>query len=319
MHISVLLAARMARLAKSLCAVVLATLAACGATTSTLKPTSPAYGPTGTSTPASIVPSIAATVKTSAPAARAPRAASDEIVTVSVNGVDREARVHVPALPADSITAVVLALHGSTSTAEHLQSTSGFDEISDQNGFIVVYPQGLAIDGAQSWNSGQCCEPATTYGVDDSAFIDALLHELIATFPIDPTLVFVTGHSNGAIMAQALACQFADRFAAVASVAGALDSTTQCTPSRPVSMLEIHGTNDQNVLYGYGYNAVQSWSALNACGWAHTYSPEPGTTIATSGDCADGTAVELITIEGGEHDWPAEAAQQIWDFFTAWA
>jgi polyhydroxybutyrate depolymerase len=258
----------------------------------------------------------AATPTTTQPQAPVVEIARTETITIKSGGRDRFALVHLPEHQT-TLLPVVIALHGSSSSAETLQAETGFDGTADRNEFIIVYPEGLRINGEQSWNSGECCEPATSAAVDDVAFIRDLIDHLKATYPIDATRVFVTGHSNGAIMAQKLACQLTDRITAVASVAGALDDASSCHPSRPISMLEVHGTADENVFYEYGRESAQAWQSFDNCVQEMSTNVARGLSISGSSACTNGTAVELLTIDGGSHAWPFDGAQTVWNFFAA--
>ncbi len=151
-----------------------------------------------------------------------------------------------------------------------------------------------------------------------------------------------TGISNGGMTSYRLACEASDLFAAVAPVAGAL--SVACEPSEPVSILAIHGTDDQHVLFEGGVPvtrfdahervdpSVQDTLALWA--WRDGCSLEPtrdqaGTIIHNVyPDCDSGMSVELLAIEGGGHVWPSgespsrsedelDASEAIWDFFEA--
>jgi polyhydroxybutyrate depolymerase len=247
-----------------------------------------------------------------------PSPAQNTTMHITVDGLDRTAIVHIPARSSVDAAApwpVVIALHGSSSSAAYLQSTTDFDTVADRNGFVAVYPEGLMVDGEQSWNAGQCCEPATSAGVNDVGFIGQLVDALITDQHVDAARVFVTGHSNGAILAQKVGCELADRVASVASVAGALDNRWSCRPSRPMSLLEIHGTADQNVRYEYGQDAADAWRAMDDC--INTIRTSASSETVTSSTCAASTEVKLLTIDGGAHAWPDDGAQKVWDFFAA--
>jgi polyhydroxybutyrate depolymerase len=102
---------------------------------------------------------------------------------------------------------------------------------------------------------------------------------------------------------------------AVASVAGALDNGWGCHPSRPLSLLEIHGTADENVRYEYGEEAAAAWRSFDQC--INTVGSTTYAETTTSSTCAASTEVKLVTIDGGPHAWPVGGAQTVWDFFAA--
>ena len=257
-------------------------------------------------------------------------------ISLVSDGLPRTAIVHVPATGNGSGAALVVALHGSSSSGHAFEAITGFDAVADRERFIVVYPDGLPVaDGSgavsRSWNSGGCCPPATTAGVDDVAFISDLIDYMNAHYAIDPARVYVVGHSNGAIMAQRVGCVLADRIAAIASVSGALDAQTPCHPAVPVSMLEIHGTNDPNVDYANAPRAVSAWRQFDQCPNNGEVEAHPPVTTEHWAGCARGSSVEFVTIDGGGHPWPGtsvpaldgapistavDATTTVWTFFA---
>ena len=126
-------------------------------------------------------------------------------------GDHRSAIVHVPALPFGTSVPLLVVLHGAGSDAARFEAKTGFDQLADLDRFIVVYPDGVTFGSGRTWNAGQCCPPASTAGVDDVAFISALLDRLEATYPVDVRRVYAVGHSNGAMSAQRLGCEAATR------------------------------------------------------------------------------------------------------------
>lgn len=130
---------------------------------------------------------------------------------------------------------------------------SGMSELADREGFLAVYPAGTGRFKRRllTWNAGNCCGYAMDRRVDDAAFLAALIERLVKEGRADPKRVFMTGMSNGAMMAQRFACERADLVAAIAPVAGQLN-VESCKPSRPVSVLMIHGLKDEHAPYAGG-------------------------------------------------------------------
>lgn len=246
-----------------------------------------------------------------------PQAASR---SVSVEGVERQYLVHVPEkVPAGKLLPVVISLHGGGADANWQMTRTGLNATADKHGFLVVYPQGtLAVVGkARTWNAGSCCGRAQRKNVDDVAFIRALIDDLKRHYQVDPTRIYATGMSNGAMMAYRLACELADRIAAISAVAGTL-GIDHCVPSRPIGLLHFHGTADRYVPFGGGYGLERSSGSFRSV--ADTISvfvqhddcaPEPDVLFTRSGvryvrypSCINGTHVDLCVIEGGGHTWP---------------
>jgi polyhydroxybutyrate depolymerase len=121
---------------------------------------------------------------------------------------------------------------------------TGLNEKADEAGFLAVYPNGTGEKRSLTWNGGNCCGYAVENQVDDVGFVRALLDDLEKVVTVDPSRVYATGISNGAIMAYRLASELSDRIAAVAPVAGPMGTAT-CSPRRPVSVMHFHGTDDQ--------------------------------------------------------------------------
>ena len=229
--------------------------------------------------------------------------------TIQVGDSDRRFLLHVPASydPTAGVSLVV-AFHGFTEGPEDIRDTSHFDQISDERGFIVAYPEGL--NG--SWNGGTCCGLSVIANVDDVAFATALIDTIEADYCIDPARVFATGFSNGGFFSHRLGCELSGRIAAIGVVAGQ-ESLTECNPTRPVPVLQVHGDADPVVPYGgnplLGFPSTEStisgWAERDGCTGEPVAGPTIGDTSCAIYDaCRAGSAVELCTVSGGGHDWP---------------
>lgn len=246
------------------------------------------------------------------------------IRSLTVDGKTRSYIVHVPK-GHDQRTPmpVVLALHGATMNGAMMAWFSDLNRKADEAGFLAVYPNGTGARSSLYWNGGNCCGPAIQNQVNDVGFIDALLDDLMRTYPVDAQRVYATGMSNGAIMAYRLASELSDRFAAIAPVAGAVATETQ-QPNRPVSILHFHGTRDEYVpfLGGRGEksitgthfcsvdHSIQTWVKLNGCDEnpridvLSRNDDEMLVTRKTYTSSRDGAEVSLVVIENGGHTWP---------------
>ncbi len=246
--------------------------------------------------------------------------AGDHTILLTSNGLPRSSFVHVPSSYDPSLgTMIVLNFHGFTSNALEQIVLARMNPAADARKFIVVYPDGIA----SSWNAGDCCGDSWTNDVDDVKFTKDLLAKLEDDYCIDPKRIYAAGFSNGGFLAYRLACEMADVFAAVAPVAGAQGiSPDQCHPSRPVPVLQFHGTSDFVVPYNGGtpispidfggpitFRSVNDttdiWRVKNGClEEPHQIYQKGDATCNEWSGCRGGSDVTLCTIDGGGHAWP---------------
>lgn len=193
---------------------------------------------------------------------------------------------HVPAgYDASKPAPLVLMLHGYGANGVLQDAIFRLQDIADEEGFFLVAPDGM-LDSTQRrfWNATDNCCDFDKSGVDDVAYLTGLVAEAEARYAIDPKRVYVVGHSNGGAMAYRLACDAAEGFAAIVSLAGPFyTKPSSCKPSVPVAVQHIHGTADEVVPYEGGKLAasgtsggttvpsaaeiVSDWSGYNGCGF----------------------------------------------------
>ena len=226
-------------------------------------------------------------------------------ITVDVDGVSRSYDLFVPtSYDPTSLNPLVVNFHGLLGSPGGQMTFSQFNNSAEEHGMLVAYPAGIG----SSFNAGVCCGEASSSNVDDVGFARKLVQDVSAKMCVDPKRVHATGMSNGGHMAHRLACEAADVFASTASVAGVLSLVAPCVPSRPVSIIQFHGTSDNIVSYN-GIPAVpammQGWAARNGCSATSEITFAAGDThCETWPGCDDGVEVTLCTTEGGGHCWP---------------
>jgi polyhydroxybutyrate depolymerase len=267
-------------------------------------------------------PSEATTSDTSTPAS----AGSDETFTVSSGGHERTVILHVPAHEAGRELPLVLVYHGALDTAQNTAQSTGFLSASNSRGYAVAFLQGYQ----DTWNEGAGHTPAEQAGIDDVAFTSAALAAIEERVPIDTAAVAATGLSNGALMVGYLGCRLADQLSAIIPVAGPLPVSVaaDCRPSRPLTVLQIHGTDDESIPYDGGHfdgvgggttvlsapKAAALWAQLDGCtASAATTSPQSDVRITAYEGCPAGVTVKLRTLVGGGHDWPDDIGDLVAD------
>lgn len=266
-------------------------------------------------------PAPVAAPTTVAAAPRLPSGSSSHEIRLDTG--TRTYRTYVPAsLDRSKPAPLVMMLHGGFGSGAQAESAYGWNGLADDAGFIIVYPDGLGNgrkhDVARSWNAGTCCGIAARDDVDDVVFLAQLVESLARNNAIDPRRRFVAGMSNGAMMAQRMACE-TRLFAAMASVAGA--QMVPCDTAEPTSTIFIHGTADTRVppdgSPGDGIGRVPEHPPLDetVTGWVRRNScddatnRENGPVAITAWTCADGRGVERIVVDGAGHQWPGSQAE----------
>jgi polyhydroxybutyrate depolymerase len=253
--------------------------------------------------------------------------------TLTHGGLTRRYLLHVPPAPTAQPGPLVVVLHGGGASDDlvgRIRELTRLDGRADAAGGVVVYPE--AVD--HYWNDGRGLAQYRSQAehVDDVGFITALVDHVARERNIDSRRVYVTGASNGAMMALRLACERPERFAAVAVVAGNLPTALACRPAARIPAMLVNGTDDPAMPWSGGevrfgrqrLGSVLSaeatasvWATANGCGRVPVLSPLPdraprdGTRVVRADfpDCRDGADVVLYRVEGGGHTWPGGPQQ----------
>jgi polyhydroxybutyrate depolymerase len=252
--------------------------------------------------------------------------------TISIGGLERRVLVDRPDGPREREHALLLVLHGAYSDPSGIRHRGGFDRLANRDDFLFAFPEGTGPNGSDlSWNAGFCCRSAMRRAVDDISFLDSVVDTIAAETPIDPHRIYVSGLSNGALLAYRWGALRADKVAGIAAIAGAIGGrkgflqpeVTLAEPTRPLSVLIFHARDDPFFPYAGGISfklllrlpgrastsvgeALAFWTRSNGCPSAATSSPadEQGVSVISYDRCSAGTAVEAWTIDRLGHDWP---------------
>jgi len=239
-------------------------------------------------------------------------------------------------------TPLVVMLHGYSADADLQEAYFRLRPVAEAKGFLYARPNGTVSNvGLRFWNATDACCNLGHADVDDVAYLRAVIDDVAARYTVDPRRVYLIGHSNGGFMSHRLACELADRIAAIVSFAGdTWSDPARCTPSRPVSILQVHGTLDAVIAYNGGrvvgadapYPAAETtvaiWRTKNGC-TGHAAAgrldvlPDllgDETEIDRATGCPAEGAVELWTMRGAGHI-PVIAQprfpEALWSFLAA--
>lgn len=273
------------------------------------------------------------------------------------DSIPRRTNFYIPKKLKKRNQALILCLHREEESPESMArlTRKSFNDLADQNGFVVGYPEGLN----KYWNDGRTDSISLSHynEVDDVGFINRLINYTVDSFSVDPGHVFITGMSNGGLMALRLACELSVKIKGVAVVSAslALDQLVTCSPDSSVSLMMINGTRDPVMPFDGGemvWEGRSQGSVLSAEGAIHYWLGENNCKEKSSKrdvgntnlfdetrservefqNCENGTEVALVTVTNGGHTWPGgrqyanekaigktskdfDAAREIWKFF----
>ncbi|MGA3147964.1 MAG: PHB depolymerase family esterase [Acidimicrobiales bacterium] len=291
-----------------------------------------------------VVTSVMASVLVTTPAAPAPPRrpelapkAGAYVFTLRFDGLTRDFRLHVPpAASSGRPLPLVLNLHGATQNGQLEEITSDMDPNADQNGYLAAYPDGTRISkvltpdpvakqAQYGWNAGMCCGLPVTRHIDDVGFLLEVIAGIAARTPVDLRRVYVTGISNGGMMAYAMAAEASGHVAAVSSVSGQVELPT-IQPSRAVPTMEFHSVDDPIAKWVGVPNrdprlrlsvmeGIDQWVRTDECdpsphvgptlvGATGSISAGQTATPVTYTDCLPGSEVALWRFTGSGHVWP---------------
>nr|WP_179816014.1 PHB depolymerase family esterase [Allostreptomyces psammosilenae] len=278
------------------------------------------------------MPMLAALLLAAPPAAAA---TLTEVTNFGSNPSNLRMHLYVP----DSVTtrpAVLVANHYCTGTGPAFHAGSGFSQLADRYGFIVIYPSAT--------RSGQCFDVSSPQalrrgGGSDPVGIRSMVDYVVRTHNADTGRVFVTGASSGAMMTNVLLGNYPDVFAAGAAFMGVpfgcfattdgsgwnsacANGTVIRTPQQwgdlvraaypgytgPRPRMQLwHGTEDSILRYPNFGEEIKQWTNVHGLTQtpARTDSPQANWTRTRYGATGDQAPVEAISIQGAGHDLPS--------------
>jgi polyhydroxybutyrate depolymerase len=240
--------------------------------------------------------------------------AGDRDVTLQVGADSRNYVLHVPSTyDGTKPVPLVLDFHGVGGTGRSELSSSPYPAVTDPEGVVMAFPDGMPGPAGTAWNMGPCC----VAGYDDVAFARALVADVQKTVCVDPVSVYAVGVLTGGGMAYYLACRAADLFAAVAPAAFDLlqENVDECTPSRPITEISFRGTAPSRVPYDGGPSKLvpgmgitflgaketfARWAKIDGCTGSPSQEDSHG--CSSYSGCQAGVEVILCTKKDGAED-----------------
>jgi poly(hydroxyalkanoate) depolymerase family esterase len=237
--------------------------------------------------------------------------------------------------------AIVVVNHWCTGSAANQYDWLPFDELAEQYGYIVIYP-----DVTRDFKCFDVSSPESLSGTGgDSVSIKSMVDYAVAEFGGDPDRVFATGISSGAMMTNVLLGVYPEVFKAGSVYAGVpytcfattdgspwnsdcatgmIDRTPQewgdavrnANPDYegPWPRMQIyHGTEDQALFYPNFGEQIEQWTDVHGTDQVAEFTdhPEPNWTRTRYG-ATDGQAlVEAISVEGADHGVPHEPLETL--------
>lgn len=264
---------------------------------------------------------------------------------IEVDGLTRSYLLNLPpSYDKGANFPLVIALHGGGGSAKQAEESYRLTQKSNTEQTIIVYPEGVQNDGVlklRTWNAGTCCQYAVEKQIDDVHFISTLIDQLVGKYKINPKRVYITGMSNGAMLAYRLACEIPEKIAAIAAVSGSLEKIEPCTSKLQVPILHLHSVQDKNVPYqggkgirGYSFHSVDygltTWAKLNGCTASPLVTEKDDYTLSQWKDGKGNVVIAYYLTKDGGHAWPGstrvrmiadepshaiDANELIWAFF----
>lgn len=278
--------------------------------------------------------------------------------TLQHDGLEREYFVFLPSRYGDGRTyplAVFMHGYGGSATGTEAEVTNGLTRYAEEYGYVMVFPQStwfMSDTAAEeplhvsSWNHisdgfdkgpagpictadadsfpcppecGYCGQCGWASCHDDVGFLKKLVARITSDFSIEPGRVYVSGFSNGAMMAHRIACDAAELFAAAALVGGRVEPGFECTPGSAMGLLQINGGVDEIVPHdgrvsssGFFYASTkavsESWNDGATCAEETRDWTSPaiaGEAVTCTVACADSEreSIDCVWPEG-DHRWP---------------
>lgn len=267
--------------------------------------------------------------------------------TINVDGKTRKYWLYVPASVAGKTNVpVVFSLHGRGGTGDPNAANSStlgkptFTSLADNEGFIVVYPQGRDAEKDKAdypgddWKEGfggTTGWEATGKENADTKFIKALVDEIKTIYnsnsniSVDPKKFYLCGYSMGGMMTYACAKVLNGTFAAYGSCSGypLTEFHMNLATENPIPFIHMHGNKDNVLGIEHLHTIIENLLFRNGCKLSPKQNNDDGWTTSTDNGMTkyDFTGVKevpvtTVTFDGLTHIIEASAPAYLWNFFS---
>jgi|TARA_B100001741_G_scaffold107402_1_gene88489 polyhydroxybutyrate depolymerase len=262
-------------------------------------------------------------------------AVTQSLTSIEVNGVEREFRLSVPSSVQGTSLPLVIAFHGGTDSQEDFAQQEQFDQLGEQEKFIMAY---AIAEQDRTAAEGEWFLNTAATSKEDNNFTEAIVEELSGSYCLDQDRLYAIGYSLGAMFTYEVACQLNHRFAATASFAGTMPvSPESCDIASGIGILHIHGKLDYIIYYhqdwdwkdgeheGVGTmsevpNLIDYWAEKSSC-QANAVETSLTEEHVIHSDCIDGVIIEHYGLQIWDHNWPGEVGGEptyelMWNFLS---
>ena len=262
-------------------------------------------------------------------------AVTQSLTSIEVNGVEREFRLSVPSSDQGTSLPLVIAFHGGTDSQEDFAQQEQFDQLGEQEKFIMAY---AIAEQDRTAAEGEWFLNTAATSKEDNNFTEAIVEELSGSYCLDQDRLYAIGYSLGAMFTSEIACQLNHRFAATASFAGTMPvSPESCDIASGIGILHIHGKLDYIIYYhqdwdwkdgeheGVGTmsevpNLIDYWAEKSSC-QANAVETSLTEEHVIHSDCIDGVIIEHYGLQIWDHNWPGEVGGEptyelMWNFLS---
>lgn len=256
--------------------------------------------------------------------------------TLTIDGKERSYLMHVPEnYDQTKPIPLLVMLHGRGGDAKQFAERTRMNEKADKEGFAVVYPNAtkwLDRKDLSAWDAANGLVPPGARA-NDVQFLRSVIDQSESQLAVDPSRIYMIGHSSGGMMAYLAASELSDKLAAVGTVSSAM-SGKEPKPKSPVSMISTHGTEDEvipitglsdvpQVLSELGIPtfktpayATEFWKRQNGITGQGSVTDDGEVKRRNFTNKENGSAVSELTLQGSGHtpDDRFKVYDEIWKF-----